>query len=309
MQEKTANTNQTTNKKYLKVVAALIEKETKILIAKRSTGDESVFGKWEFPGGKVEKNEDEFTAIEREIQEEFELNVKATHFITNSVCEYPNKIVDLRLYSCEYLSGSFHLHDHSEYHFIPKEELLTYDLCPADIPLAQYLEYIDSTFNLHTLTPIINPDLDTYISFREFVKDKMSSPDWLGDFSKQDLETILQEGSKIWLYPQDSMPVCSMMHIPTTASSIQKFNLDLDYHEVADYGPMFVNPEYRGKHLQLQMLKELDSYSSNHGYKYAISTVHPDNNYSINNLLKDDFKLVKQKTFQRGLRSVYLKKL
>ena len=137
----------------------------------------------------------------------------------------------------------------------------------------------------------------------------MPSPDWLGDFSKQDLETILQEGSKIWLYSQDSIPICSMMHIPATASSIQEFNLDLDYHEVADYGPMFVNPEYRGKHLQLQMLKELDSYSSNHGYKYALSTVHPNNNYSINNLLKDDFQLVKQKTFQRGLRNIYLKKL
>ena len=36
------------------VVAALIEKDGKYLIAKRSTGDENVLGKWEFPGGKVE---------------------------------------------------------------------------------------------------------------------------------------------------------------------------------------------------------------------------------------------------------------
>ena len=39
------------------VVAALIEKENKYLIAKRATGDENVLGKWEFPGGKVETNE------------------------------------------------------------------------------------------------------------------------------------------------------------------------------------------------------------------------------------------------------------
>lgn len=39
----------------IKVVAALIIKENKVLIAKRSTGDLNVYGKWEFPGGKVEE--------------------------------------------------------------------------------------------------------------------------------------------------------------------------------------------------------------------------------------------------------------
>ena len=41
------------------VVAALIKKDNKFLIAKRATGDKNVLGKWEFPGGKVEADEDE----------------------------------------------------------------------------------------------------------------------------------------------------------------------------------------------------------------------------------------------------------
>jgi len=124
----------------IKVVAALIEKEGKVLIAKRSTGDPNVFGKWEFPGGKVEQNEDEPHAIEREILEEFELEIKAKEFLVNNVCEYPSKIVDLRLYSCEYVKGNFKLHDHSEIAWVSKEELLMYDLAPADIPLAEYVK-------------------------------------------------------------------------------------------------------------------------------------------------------------------------
>lgn len=124
----------------IKVVAALIKKENKILIAKRSTGDPNVFDKWEFPGGKVKENEDEKHAIEREILEEFELVIKAKEFIKNNICEYPSKIVDLRLYSCEYISGDFHLHDHSEYKWVKRQELLNYDLAPADIPLAKYLK-------------------------------------------------------------------------------------------------------------------------------------------------------------------------
>lgn len=123
----------------IKVVAALIEKNGNYLIARRSTGDENVLGKWEFPGGKVQENETEEHAIEREIKEEFEMNIKANNFLINNVCEYPSKIVDLRLYECEYLSGEFHLHDHSEYKFVKKEDIIKYDLCPADIPLAKYV--------------------------------------------------------------------------------------------------------------------------------------------------------------------------
>lgn len=122
------------------VVAALIEKEGKYLIARRATGDENVLGRWEFPGGKVELGEDEMSAIEREIREEFELEVKAIKYLTNSVCEYPNKIVDLRLYECKYVSGEFKLHDHYEYRYVGKDEILNYELCPADVALAEYVK-------------------------------------------------------------------------------------------------------------------------------------------------------------------------
>ncbi len=125
--------------KNILVVAALIKKNNNVLIARRSTGDENVLGKWEFPGGKVEPNETEGHAIEREIKEEFELDIKANKYITNNVCEYPTKIVDLRLYECEYISGEFKLHDHSEYKWVNINELLNYDLALADIPLAKYI--------------------------------------------------------------------------------------------------------------------------------------------------------------------------
>ena len=44
----------------IKVVAALIEKDNKVLIAKRSTGDPNVLGKWEFPAISVPNFETHF---------------------------------------------------------------------------------------------------------------------------------------------------------------------------------------------------------------------------------------------------------
>ena len=109
------------------VVAALIRQDNKILIARRSTGDKYVNGKWEFPGGKVKENENEFDAIEREIKEEFEVDIKANKFITNNIYEYPTKIINLKLYDCTYISGDFKLHDHYEFKWIDIDNILNFD--------------------------------------------------------------------------------------------------------------------------------------------------------------------------------------
>lgn len=125
--------------KHYEVVCAIIyNNENKIFCTKRGPG-RALEGKWEFPGGKVEKDESEEHAIEREIMEELETKVKAISFVTNNICEYPDKTIDLRLYKCEYISGDFKLSDHSEIKFVNKNELLDYDLAPADIPLAEYI--------------------------------------------------------------------------------------------------------------------------------------------------------------------------
>lgn len=154
-----------------------------------------------------------------------------------------------------------------------------------------------------------NVNLDEYINFRECVKQNMPYPEWLGDFSKEDLENLLKNGSKIWIYYKENEPVCSMMMIPSTKKDLDKFGLVYDCKEVVDYGPMMVNPKFIGNGLQYQMLKEIDNYSRNNGYKYSVGTIHPDNIFSINNLLKDEFELIGTKEFTRGLRNIYLKKL
>lgn len=152
-----------------------------------------------------------------------------------------------------------------------------------------------------------NVNLDEYISFRELVKENMEHPEWLGDFSKEDLIKMQQNNSIIWIYYLDKEPVCSMMLIPSTEKDLKKFEIDLNAREVVDYGPMFVNPKFVGNGLQYQMLKELDNYCLGLGYKYAVGTIHPDNIYSISNLLKDEFELIGTKLFTRGIRNIYLK--
>lgn len=124
----------------INVVAALIYKDDCVLIAKRATGDNDVINKWEFPGGKVEDGESEKQAIEREIKEEFDIEIKVNRYLVNNVHHYPSKNVNLKLYECKYISGEINLHDHFDYKWVNPKELLDYDLATADIPLARYVK-------------------------------------------------------------------------------------------------------------------------------------------------------------------------
>lgn len=131
-------TNVVDTKKILDVVCALIMKDGKCLIAKRNK-DDHLKGRWEFPGGRRQGLEDEVKTLDRAFKEVFKMKVKINDYLTHSICEYPEQIVDLKLYECDYVSGKFELNVHSDYKWVNIEELLDYDLADADVILAKFL--------------------------------------------------------------------------------------------------------------------------------------------------------------------------
>lgn len=58
----------------LVVAAALVNDRNEVLLAQRPPG-KRLAGRWEFPGGKVEKNESPENALARELQEELDITV------------------------------------------------------------------------------------------------------------------------------------------------------------------------------------------------------------------------------------------
>jgi len=63
------------------VVAGVIRDRGRILITKRKEGS-YMAGRWEFPGGKVEKGEKPRDALVREIQEELCVGIVITDLVT-----------------------------------------------------------------------------------------------------------------------------------------------------------------------------------------------------------------------------------
>ena len=116
------------------VTAAVIENSGRILIARRRQGL-YLAGKWEFPGGKVEKGETPEACLRRELREEFGIDVEIGNFIAASEFDYGAIHIRLLAYHVYYRTGDFILSDHSEVQWVPKSELVNYDFAEADKPI------------------------------------------------------------------------------------------------------------------------------------------------------------------------------
>ena len=90
----------------LNVTAAIIEKDGKVLTARRKSG-KHLAGYWEFPGGKIEGNETPEECLHRELLEEFNISSKIGLFVGESIYDYESKIVRLLAYRVEHLKGEF----------------------------------------------------------------------------------------------------------------------------------------------------------------------------------------------------------
>ena len=126
-------------KPIIHVVAGIIRREGKILLARRAS-HKAMSGKWEFPGGKVEEGESPGTALEREIYEEFGVRIEVVDFFSQNKHEYLEFEIELEAYFADWMEGEFSLTDHDAIAWVKREGLRNFDLTEADMPFVELLE-------------------------------------------------------------------------------------------------------------------------------------------------------------------------
>lgn len=114
----------------LQVIAGLIFNDRgEVLIAQRQSG------KWEFPGGKLEKNEDHISCLVRELREELGIDVMVGDRFAEVSHDYPTFSVELTLYNIESFDGKPLSIVHRSIKWVPVDQLTDYDFLEADEPL------------------------------------------------------------------------------------------------------------------------------------------------------------------------------
>ena len=121
------------------VVGAVIIRQGKVLACRRASHKVNP-GLWEFPGGKVERNESSIEALERELLEELEVHVNPIKPLDISETLLVDKLIRLETIVCtvddsfEFLSS-----DHDDHKWLYPAMLPSLDWAAPDLPAVRIL--------------------------------------------------------------------------------------------------------------------------------------------------------------------------
>ncbi|HKL84765.1 MAG TPA: (deoxy)nucleoside triphosphate pyrophosphohydrolase [Treponemataceae bacterium] len=122
------------------VAAAVIEnREGRILIARRKP-EISLGGYWEFPGGRIEKDESPSDCLIRELREEMDMQIETGDILAETVHDYGNgKVVHLIAVRAILIGGRLRLHYHDDIRWVTLSEIQDYLFAPADESIVETL--------------------------------------------------------------------------------------------------------------------------------------------------------------------------
>ena len=120
------------------VVAAVIKKDNKYLIAQRNRNKHFAFY-WEFPGGKVDNGETFEIALQREINEELSIGIKIYKKISSQIHKDDKINVKVNYFLCEHSTGKIILSEHEDLKWVTKKELSSYRMAPGDSKIIKFL--------------------------------------------------------------------------------------------------------------------------------------------------------------------------
>jgi len=140
--------------------AVIRNEENEVLIVQRGEATDHPF-KWEFPGGKMAKEETEEECIIREINEELSMEVVIFSKLPEVVYNYGHKQIKLIPFICDTLDELPFLSEHIAYKWVIPGNLKSVDFSEADVFVADnYLERIKDNTNPEYQIIIHPPDED-----------------------------------------------------------------------------------------------------------------------------------------------------
>ena len=123
----------------MQVVAAVIERDGRILICQRKRGGRHAL-KWEFPGGKVEPGEDSQSALARELREELQIEAAIGPLIHAETVLYPGSpAIHLEFYRVTEFSGDPINLEFEQIVWEDLRNLAAYDFLEGDIAFVKRL--------------------------------------------------------------------------------------------------------------------------------------------------------------------------
>ncbi len=120
-----------TNLRTVRVVAAVVEKDGRYLITQRRASAVLPL-LWEFPGGRVEEDETDTSALKREVMHRLGAEIECGKLISFVSHPYEHYVVDLFLYECHLVGPTLDGRAVNAFRWVTSGEFDQYPFTPAD---------------------------------------------------------------------------------------------------------------------------------------------------------------------------------
>ncbi|MCR8634223.1 GNAT family N-acetyltransferase [Paenibacillus radicis (ex Xue et al. 2023)] len=143
---------------------------------------------------------------------------------------------------------------------------------------------------------ILQPsDLPKVLDLLDFVYWRLEHKDWFFKDDEDFLSRHFEARGRIFgIFNEDRLTAYAVLSFPGSDHDNIAQHYDIsqeEYHEVAMLDSCIVHPDYRGRSFQYHLSLQRELCAKESGYTHLLSTAHPDNAASVNNLSKIGMKI------------------
>ena len=142
-------------------------------------------------------------------------------------------------------------------------------------------------------------ETEALISLLQEVWQSMEHKEWLYLDKPEEVREMMADGTmQLWVAMDGDRIVASFdILIPGFQSFNYGYDLGFDRAallQAVNMDTIAVHPDYRGMGLQQKLMTEAENWAFSNGYPILLCTVHPENCYSLQNMLKLGYTVQKE---------------
>lgn len=157
-------------------------------------------------------------------------------------------------------------------------------------------------------------DTESYIRLLQEVQAGMTNREWFFLDPPEEIREMMENGMmQLWVAEEDGKLAGGFDYILPGLSDIN-YGYDLDFTReellrVVQMDTAAVHPAYRGRGLQKILMEKAAEEVCRTPRRILLTTVHPDNRYSLDNILKQDYTIAKKVEKYNSVRFILRKDL
>lgn len=161
------------------------------------------------------------------------------------------------------------------------------------------------------ITRLTINDLDKILELQNIIEKNLPNKNLFFTNDRFYFENILKQNSNLFVGIYDSDELISYSLLILNTNSYKRFFKELKLTpslKSADFDIVVVKPSHRGKGIHSMYINYFHEVLKQLDYNEVYATVHPDNNHSLDNFIKNGYEVVSKIEKRNGKSRLFIKK-